>query len=52
LDLRFVPDEVKFPREPCDSCYGIEDESQRKLPWFKTNALGSTEVRLTWDTEK
>ena len=50
LDLRFIPDDLEFPRKPTDSCFGIEDAIQRKLPHFKTSALGSTDLRLTWDT--
>ena len=52
LDLRFIPDDLKIPRDPSDSCYGLDKEFDRKIKKFKNWALGSTELKLTWDTNK
>lgn len=46
LDLRFVPEDLKFPHKPKDICTSLPSEYEQ----LKTNrALNHTKVKLTWD---
>ena len=47
LDLRFIPDDTTFDDEARDECGKIPDSYKPKE--FVTNALQSSNVKLTWD---
>eukprot|EP01116_Phalansterium_solitarium_P019036 TRINITY_DN5207_c0_g1_i1.p1 TRINITY_DN5207_c0_g1~~TRINITY_DN5207_c0_g1_i1.p1 ORF type:complete len:854 (-),score=402.61 TRINITY_DN5207_c0_g1_i1:116-2677(-) len=48
LDLRFIPDDVVFPREPKETCKDVP--ANYKFTNFYTKALQHTHVECTWDT--
>lgn len=50
LDLRFIPDEMKFERAPRDVAYEVPDDY--KAPEFETRALQHSSVKLTWDDDE
>ncbi|KAL2651004.1 hypothetical protein R1flu_019132 [Riccia fluitans] len=50
LDLRFIPDDMKFLREPKDSASDIP--SDYKPVEFETKALQHSNVKLTWDDDE
>ncbi|KAG6546960.1 hypothetical protein Mapa_011576 [Marchantia paleacea] len=50
LDLRFIPDDMKFVREPKDSASDIP--SDYKPVEFETKALQHSNVKLTWDDDE
>ena len=47
LDLRFVPDELKFPYDPTDVATQVP--KQYKMLDYYTKALQQSRVSLTWD---
>jgi hypothetical protein len=50
LDLRFIPDDMKFTRDPRDVAKDAPDEY--KAPLFETRALQHSNVKLTWDDDE
>lgn len=46
LDLRFVPDDIKFPHKPKESCFTLPSEYEQLKA---SRALNHTNVKLTWD---
>ncbi|KAL3700748.1 hypothetical protein R1sor_018770 [Riccia sorocarpa] len=50
LDLRFIPDDMRFTREPRDSAEDIP--SDYKPVEFETKALQHSNVKLTWDDDE
>ncbi|XP_024401095.1 pre-rRNA-processing protein esf1 [Physcomitrium patens] len=51
LDLRFIPDDMKFVREPRDVAKEVPQEGY-KAPEFETRALQHSTVKLTWDDDE
>lgn len=51
LDLRFIPDNVKFDPSipPHDQCTELPEKSVYKPILFRNTALTQTKVRCTWD---
>lgn len=50
LDLRFVPDDIKFDSEDIKAeCDQVPDLSSYKAPLFINSALQQTTVNFTWD---
>lgn len=50
LDLRFIPDDMTFAREPRDIAKEVRDGY--KAPEFETRALQHSTVKLTWDDDE
>ncbi|KAJ7560922.1 hypothetical protein O6H91_03G006300 [Diphasiastrum complanatum] len=50
LDMRFVPDNMKFEVAPRDTA--VEVPADYKAPEFETRALQHSNVKLTWDDEE
>ncbi|CAM6048176.1 unnamed protein product [Sphagnum compactum] len=50
LDLRFIPDDMKFERAPRD--VATEVLGGYKAPEFETRALQHSNVKLTWDDDE
>ncbi|BFI25859.1 hypothetical protein AXG93_3911s1590 [Marchantia polymorpha subsp. ruderalis] len=50
LDLRFIPDDMQFAREPKDSASDIPGDY--KPVEFETKALQHSNVKLTWDEDE
>jgi hypothetical protein len=49
LDLRFIPDEMSFTRQPRDSA--TELPPKYAAPVFSCSALQQSNVKLSWDTD-
>ncbi|XP_050530379.1 ESF1 homolog [Daktulosphaira vitifoliae] len=49
LDLRFVPEDIKFDQEPKEVCDKLPDLAKYKPHLFTTTALQQAKVNLTWD---
>jgi hypothetical protein len=50
LDLRFIPDDMTFVREPRDVAREVQDGY--KAPEFEMRALQHSTVKLTWDDDE
>jgi len=50
LDLRFIPDDLTFARDPRDVAKEVQDGY--KAPEFETRALQHSTVKLTWDDDE
>eukprot|EP00962_Isochrysis_galbana_P026071 scaffold8059_cov82-Isochrysis_galbana.AAC.3 len=49
LDLRFIPDEMEFTRQPRDSA--TELPPKYAAPAFSCSALQQSNVKLSWDAD-
>jgi len=49
LDLRFIPDDMEFDREPRSVATELPTSGSYTAPEFSTTALHQTNVKLTWD---
>ncbi|KOC70577.1 ESF1 like protein [Habropoda laboriosa] len=49
LDLRFIPDDMKFDQTPKEVCNKLPEPSKYEPRIFTTTALQQVKVDLTWD---
>ncbi|XP_013186902.1 ESF1 homolog [Amyelois transitella] len=49
LDMRFIPDDIKFDQVPREVCTKLPDLTKYKPRLFTTTALQHAKVELTWD---
>ncbi|RDD39928.1 ESF1-like protein, partial [Trichoplax sp. H2] len=49
IDLRFIPDDMKFDLEPHSVALELPTISDSKSQTYRVNALQSTNIQLTWD---
>lgn len=52
LDLRFLPEGLKIPKDCWEECHELGVEERKKIPNFINKAQGHTDVELTWDKEE
>ncbi|XP_018319855.1 ESF1 homolog [Agrilus planipennis] len=49
LDLRFIPDTMKFDQQPKEVCDKLPEQGKYQPRFFTTTALQQAKVDLTWD---
>lgn len=49
LDLRFIPDDMRFNDKPKDFCDKLPEVNKYQPRFFTTTALQQVKVNLTWD---